>query len=125
MSQPLKLPQLNQVTICGRLVADPHPLKAAGDREGSAFTVALNRSTGRDRETVTTFVNCVAWGDSATAANKYLGKGSAVLITGALAQHDRKREKGPAAKELQVSVAAIQFLSPKPEGSDTPADPTS
>lgn len=120
MPQSLKLPVLNQVTICGRLVAEPHPLKS-GDRDGSAFTIAMNRPTGKGRESVTTFVDCVAWGDTATAANKYLGRGSAVLISGALATFEKKRDKGPAQKILQLSVAALQFLSPKPEGSDAPA----
>ncbi len=125
MSQALKLPYLNLVTFCGRLVADPHPLKAAGDREGSAFTVAINRPTGRGKESVSTFVDCVAFGDTATACNKFLARGSAVLVSGALSTYEKKRDKGPAQKSLQIAVAACQFLSPKPEGTDASEAPTS
>lgn len=122
MSQPLKLPSLNLVTFCGRLVADPHPLKAAGDRDGSSMTIAINRKTGRGKEVHTVFVDVIVFGDVATACNKYLGVGSAVLVSGSLSSYEKKREKGPAQKLLQVSASAIEFLSPKP---DAPSDPTS
>jgi len=114
MAQPLKLPYLNVVMLAGRLVADPHKLDASG-REGSAFTLAINRTVGRGKPAISTFVDVVVFGDTATACNTYLAKGSAVMVTGSLANYERKREKGPATKTLQVSAAAVQFLSPKPE----------
>lgn len=115
MSQALKLPILNLVTFAGRLVADPHPLKAAGDREGSAMTVAINRPNGKGGKPVTTFVDVIAFGDVATACNKFLAKGSAVLVSGSLQTYERKRDKGPAQKVLQVGASAIQFLNSAPE----------
>lgn len=112
MPQPLKLPYLNEVIIAGRLVDDPHPLKGKEDREGSSFTVASNRySTGR--KAVTTFINCIVWGDSAKAANEQLKKGSAVLLAGSLANYEKKGESGTS-KVLQVSVSRVQFLNAKP-----------
>lgn len=120
MSQALKLPQLNQVTLCGRLVAEPHKLTAAGDREGTAFTLALNRQGGKDKKAIVTYVDVTAWGDVAVACNKFLGTGSAVMVSGALANFEKKREKGSAIKVLQVSASAIQFLSSPPEKSDPP-----
>jgi len=115
MPQPLKLPQLNVVMLCGRLVAEPHPLTAAGDREGSAFTLAMNRSPGRGKPAISTFVDCICWGDTAKAVNAYLTTGSPVMVTGALAQYEKKGAKGPAKKALQVSVSAVQFLAPRPD----------
>lgn len=121
MSQTLKLPSLNSVTFCGRLVSDPHPLKGANDREGSALTIAINRKTGRGKEVVTTYVDVVVFGDVATACNKFLGRGSAVLVSGSLATYEKRKDKGPPQKVLQVSASAIEFLSPKPEVADAPA----
>jgi single-strand DNA-binding protein len=115
MPQSLKLPQLNVVILCGRLVADPHPLTASGDRAGSAFTIAINRSLGRGKKAVSTFVDVTTWGDVAAACNQYLGKGSAVMVTGSLANYEKKREKGAPLKTLQVSAAQVQFLTPRPD----------
>lgn len=110
----IKLPQLNVVTLCGRLVADPHPLTAKGDREGSAFTIALNKTVGKGRPQITTFVDICAWGELASAVNKYLGKGAPVLVSGSLAQYEKKNGKSTV-KVLQVSASAIQFLEKAPD----------
>lgn len=118
----LKLPYLNEVRLVGRLVADPHPLEAAGNRPGAAITIASNRYVkGRDAKTFTTFVDVICWGDLATAVVQHLAKGSAVLVSGSLAQYEKKQAKGPKVKVLQVSASQIQFLD-KPDASPAPQD---
>jgi len=120
MSQPLKLPYLNTATVVGRLVADPHKLEAEGGREGSAFTIASNRQSGSGKKAITTYIDVVCWGDTAKACNTNLGKGSAVMVSGSLANHEKKREKGSPVKMLQLSASAVQFLNQAPEKSDAP-----
>jgi single stranded DNA-binding protein len=114
----LKMPYINQVLIAGRLVADPHPLTADGGRPGAALTVASNRYA-KGRTPFTTFADVVCWGDLATAVVNHLAKGSAVLVSGSLAQYEKKQTKGPKLKVLQVSASQIQFLD-KPDASPAP-----
>ena len=114
--QNVKLPYLNTVMIAGRLVKDPHPLSAEGDREGSAFTVAINRYIPR-KKTITTFADVICWGDTAKAVNTHCKGGDAVLVSGSLATY----KNGSTPAKLQVSASAVQFLSRKeaPEGSES------
>lgn len=116
----LKLPSLNDVTLCGRLVADPHALVAKGDRPGAAFTLAVNRYRV-GKPTVTSFIDCIAWGQPAEILTTYCVKGSAVLIHGSLAQHEKQQAKGPSIKVLQVSVAAVSLLDRKSPDAPTVA----
>lgn len=115
MSQTIKLPYQNLVIIAGRLVKDPHPLSAKGDRVGSAVTLAVNRYM-KGKPVISTFVDATAWGELAQSMNTYLKKGSAVLITGSLSEY----ASNGGAKKLQVSIQACQFLSrdEAPEGAE-------
>ncbi len=109
MSQALKMPFINSVSLAGRLVSDPHPLKGGNDRVGSAFTIAVNRYQA-DKKSVVTYIDCVCWGAVAEAVNDKVKQGDAVLVSGALNNHDKKSGSGTV-KVLQVSASAIQFLT--------------
>lgn len=118
MAQAIKLPFLNTVTLAGRLVADPHPLQAKGDREGSAFTIASNKYQ-KGKKPITTYVDIVAWGSVAEAVNANLKSGDAVLVSGSLANYEKKGNgsSGPT-KVLQVSAASVQFLTRRDNGDE-------
>lgn len=113
MAQSLKMPFINTVSLAGRLVADPHPLKAGNDRVGSAFTIAVNRHV-QGKKPITTYVDVICWGSVAEAANAHIKAGDAVLVSGSLNNHEKKNGSGTV-KVLQVSAAAIQFLTKREE----------
>ena len=113
MSQALKMPFINTVSLAGRLVANPHPLKGGNDRVGSAFTIAVNRHV-KGSKPITTYVDVICWGSVAEAANKHLQSGDAVLVSGSLNNYDKKNGAGTV-KVLQVSAAAVQFLTKREE----------
>jgi single-stranded DNA-binding protein len=113
MAQALKMPFINTVALAGRLVSNPHPLKGSNDRAGSAFTIAVNRHV-RGQKPITTYIDVVAWGSVAEAANKHLQSGDAVLVSGSLNNYDKKNGSGTV-KVLQVSAAAVQFLTRRDE----------
>lgn len=111
--QELKLPHLNDVTVVGRLVDDPHPFDVK-DSYGCGFAVAVNRrSNGR---VFTVYVSCVAWGDVAKACIETLQKGAPILVRGSLS-NDRTT-----AKKLQVSASSVEFLMRAPKPAEVPAE---
>lgn len=110
----LKLPQLNSVQLIGRLVADPHPLTAKDGTPGVAFVLAANRYVPQTKKTVTVYIDCVAWGETATAILTCCGKGSPVLVVGNLAQHTKSNGKVET-KVVQVSIQSAQFLAARPK----------
>ena len=116
----LKLPYLNVVHLIGRLVHDPHKLTANGDRTGAAFTLAVNRYQ-KGKPTVSTFLDCICWGETAEVLLQFCRSGSSVYVTGALANYEKKNG-ATTTKILQVSVQSVQFLdkAPKPADGTTP-----
>jgi single-stranded DNA-binding protein len=108
----LKVPSLNVVLIAGRLVDDPFPLKGKEDITGAAFVVAANKYAPGKKQ-IATFVSCICWNDTAKAVLASCAKGSPVLVTGSLAQHEKTVGK-TTTRVLQVSAAQVQFLAVKP-----------
>jgi len=108
---------LNRVFLMGNLTRDVE-LRAAGSSQVGKFGIAVNRKwvagDGEKREEVT-FVDCEAWGKTAEAMAKYLGKGRGVFLEGRLKldQWDDK-ESGQKRSKLSVVVEGFQFIDAKP-----------
>lgn len=71
---------MNLVIISGRLVRDPE-VRNAGEMGVAKYTLAVDRAK-KDAEAQADFINCTAFGKNADFAEKYLHKGTKILITG-------------------------------------------
>jgi single-strand DNA-binding protein len=82
----LRVPDLNLVTIAGRLTRDPELKYTAGNRAYCRFGIANTRyftSNGEKREE-TVFATCSAWDKQAEWIGERIKKGRPVLIEGGL-----------------------------------------
>lgn len=78
---------VNKVILVGRLGRDPEVKHLAGGKAVANFSIATDetyRASNGERQKKTEWHNIVAWGATATSAEKYLRKGSLVYIEGAL-----------------------------------------
>lgn len=113
MSQ-LRLGYLNNVTLIGRLVADPELRYTQKGAPVCDFRLACsqrykNRESGEWQEE-TLFINVVAWRRQAETANDFLKKGSAVLIEGKLRSRQWETTNGEKRSTIEVVARRIQFL---------------
>ena len=74
----------NQITIAGRLTADPELKQTQSGISVTSFTVAVNRRAKKGEEAVADFLPCVAWRQTAEFITKFFRKGSAICVTGSL-----------------------------------------
>jgi len=106
---------MNKVFLMGNLTRDPESRQVGDNNTVCNFRLAVNRryttAGGEDRED-TCFVDIEAWRRQAETCQRYLSKGSPVLVEGRLRQ-DRweDRESGAARSRLLVSAERVQFLS--------------
>lgn len=70
---------MNKVILMGRLTKDPEI--RTGNTQVARYTLAVDRRFSNSEEK-TDFINIVAFGKSAEFAEKYLKKGTKVLVTG-------------------------------------------
>lgn len=103
---------LNKVIIGGRLVSDPELKKTQGGVSVLTFSVAINRK--KQNETVTDFIDCVAWKESAEFISKYFRKGSSICISGTL-QKRQYEKNGEKRYTTEVIVYETFFVDSKSE----------
>ena len=76
---------MNKVILMGRLTRDPEVRYSQGESATAIarYTLAVDRRFNRNNdENSADFIGCVAFGRSAEFAEKYLRKGTKVVVTG-------------------------------------------
>ncbi|MCU0607633.1 MAG: single-stranded DNA-binding protein [Candidatus Edwardsbacteria bacterium] len=124
----LRIPTLNRVLLAGRLTRDPELKFTAGGIAVCNFALAVNRrykdQTGQWRDEAT-FVNIVTWHKAAETINKYLHKGSPVVVEGRLESRSWETETGQKRSVLEVRADQVRFLEKSESSPDAtlPDDP--
>lgn len=117
----LRVPTLNRVLMAGRLTRDPELRYTPNGSAVCNFSLAVNRrhkdQSGRWQDD-TTFINVVAWQAIAENVNKYLHKGSPVLVEGRLESRSWETETGQKRTVIEIRADSVRFL----EKSETSQD---
>lgn len=100
---------MNKVILVGRLSTTPYKGETASKVEYSRFTIAVRRQYNVNGESVADFIPCIAWGYNAAFVNKYLNKGSYVLIEGSFQSSRVIGQDGPT-NVYVVNVERLQSL---------------
>ena len=129
--QTLRLLQLNDVRLVGRLTRDPEVRYTPKGQAVARLDLAVNRrykdSTGEWRED-TTFVPVTVWRDAAERARERLKKGSPIYVEGRLRSTSWETKEGQKRTGIEVEAYRLQFLaraseegSPETGEADEPA----
>ncbi|WP_027122753.1 single-stranded DNA-binding protein [Metamycoplasma spumans] len=101
---------MNKVILVGRLSSAPYKGETASKVEYSRFTIAVGRQYNSiNGESVTDFIPCIAWRFQAAFVNKYLDKGSHVLVEGSFQSSRVIGQDGPT-NVYVVNVERVQSL---------------
>ena len=73
---------MNKIIIKGRLTRDPELKTSQSGTEYCKFSVAVDRRGGKDKEKITDFFDCTAFGNTGVAVSKYFTKGKEILVEG-------------------------------------------
>ena len=117
----LRLHQLNDVRLVGRLTRDPEVRFTSKGQAVCHFDLAVNRrykdaSTGEWKDD-TSFVPVVVWRETAQRCGERLKKGSPVYVEGRLKSRNWETKEGQKRTTLEVDSRRIQFLA-KVEGEE-------
>lgn len=110
----------NSVRLIGHLGANPE-IKTFGENKKVAKLSLATNDSYRDAEgnkvTQTDWHNVVAWGPSASFAEKYLTKGSHIAIDGKLTNRSYEDKEGTKRYVTEVVVNEFQLLDKAPQES--------
>lgn len=120
---------LNQVTLVGRLTADPELKQTTGGVPVCTVTLAVNRryqpknADGTPQSPQADFISIVAWRNHAEFLCKWFRKGSSVCITGAIQTRSWTDQNNQKRYATDVVADAVMFVDNK-EDSESGAEST-
>ena len=108
---------MNKVILMGRLTRDPEVRYSQGDNSMAIarYTLAVDRRFNRNNndENSADFIGCVAFGKSGEFAEKYVRKGTKVLVTGRIQTGSYTNRDGVKVYTTDVVVEDQEFAESK------------
>ena len=103
---------MNQIIIIGRLCADPEITSTTGGTACAKYSVAVDRKFAKEGQQDVDYFPCVSWGKQADFCEKYLKKGTKVVIAGTM-NLDRVLKDGKTVTYPKINVREIEFAESK------------
>lgn len=111
---------MNKIILCGRLTKDPEVRYSQGENSTcvARYTLAVDRKYTKGEEKQADFISCVAFGKSGEFAEKYLKKGTKILVTGRI-QTGSYEKDGKKIYTTDVVVEEHEFVEAKKDDGGT------
>lgn len=110
---------MNRVILMGRLVRDPEIRYSQGDNSLAIarYTLAVDRrgrrSQGDNNQPTADFIRCVAFGQRAEFAEKYMHQGMRMLVSGSIQTGSYQNKDGQTVYTTDIIVDDQEFADSK------------
>ena len=105
---------MNKVIMMGRFTKDPDIRSYGNDGKILAsFSIAVDKRFKRENEQTADFFNCTAFGKVAEVIEKYMHKGTKVVIDGELQNNNYTDKNGTKQYSVRIMVNSIEFAESK------------
>ncbi|MBC5685584.1 single-stranded DNA-binding protein [Roseburia sp. NSJ-9] len=106
---------MNKIIMMGRLTRDPE-IRYGGvnnDKAVARYTIAVDRRFKQEGQPQADFFNVVSFGKAAEFVEKYLRKGTKIVIEGELQNNDYTNKNGEKVYSIQIVTSQIEFAESK------------
>lgn len=104
---------MNNVSLVGRLTADPEVKHTQSGTAYTRFNVAVDRPVKQGEEKQADFINCVAWDKKAEFICKYFSKGQRIALTGGIRTGSYTDKDGNKRNTVEVWANNVEFVEKK------------
>ena len=104
---------MNKVLLCGRLTRDPEVRYGDNQKAVARFSLAVDRKFTREGDPTADFFNCTAFGKSAEFVEKYLHKGTKMIVIGHIQNDTYTNKDGQTVYSVQIIVDEMEFAESK------------
>lgn len=106
---------MNKVILMGRLTRDPEVRYSQGENATAIarYTIAVDRRYKKEGDASADFIGCVAFGKLGEFAEKYLRKGTKVVVTGRIQTGSYTNKDGQKVYTTDVVVEEHDFAESK------------
>lgn len=106
---------MNKVILIGRCTRDPEVRYSQGENATAVarYTLAVDRQFKRDGDQSADFINCIAFGKRGEFAEKYLRKGTKIVVVGRIQTGSYTNKDGQKVYTTDVIVDEHEFVESK------------
>ncbi len=106
---------MNKVILMGRLTKAPDIRQSQGQTPLviARYTLAIDRRRTADGQQATDFIPCVALGKNGEFAEKYLTKGTKIMVEGRIQTGSYTNKDGQKVYTVEVMVESHEFVESK------------
>ena len=104
---------MNKIILMGRLTKDPEISSSTNGTTFARYSLAVDRRFKREGDPDADFFNCTSFGKQAEFVEKYLKKGTKVVLTGRLQNNNYTTKEGTKVYSVQIMVEEIEFAESK------------
>ena len=107
---------MNKVILMGRLTRDPEVRYSTGENATAIarFSIAVDRRFRRGGDNAEAdFFNCTAFGKQGEFVEKYLKKGTKILLSGRIQNDNYTNRDGQKVQAVQIIAEEIEFAESK------------
>ena len=106
---------MNKVMLMGRLTRDPEVRYGqSGNQTAVArFSIAVDRRFKREGQPDADFFNCTAFGKQAEFVERYLRKGTKMVVIGSIQNDNYTNREGQKVYSVQIVVDEMEFAESK------------
>lgn len=116
---------MNKAHLMGWLTRDPE-IRYAQNQNSTAvarFSLAVQKKIKREGEPDSDFFNCTCFGKTAEFVEKYIHKGTKIIITGRIENDNYTNKEGQKVYGVKIVVEEIEFAeSKRPEENNMDKD---
>lgn len=113
---------MNKVILMGRLTKDPEISSSASGTTFARYSIAVDRKHKQEGEPDADFFNCTSFGKQAEFVDKYLKKGTKIIVSGRLQNNNYTNKEGKKVYEVRIMTEEVEFAESK--GSQTQQNTT-
>lgn len=102
---------MNKVILIGRLTRDPEIRYSTGASSTAVgtFSIAVDRRFKREGEPDADFFNCTAFGKQAEFVERYLKKGTKMVVVGRVQNDNYTNKEGQKVYSTRIMVDELEF----------------
>lgn len=106
---------MNKVELSGRLTRDPEVRYSQGEQTMAIarYTLAVERRGAKEGQQTADFINCVAFGKAGEFAEKYLKKGTKMIVCGRIQTGSYTNKDGNKVYTTDIVVEEQEFAESK------------
>lgn len=117
---------LNKVVLIGHMVADPELKQTSTGTYVCNFAIGVSRKFTKksDGDSVTDFLDIIAWAKQAEFVSKYFKKGNAICICGSIETRIWTTQDGSKRKKVEIVADEVSFIEKKSDSGSSFAAPS-